>query len=68
MFGLERMKFCDGPAPELPLTLFTIKGATRLIGVLLTLGPCVACLGSAEHIPGLIYTTEPIIATEGQTI
>lgn len=68
MSGLEWLKSCDRPAPELPLTLFTIKGASRLIGVLLTQGPCVACLGSAEHIPGLIYTTKPIIATEGQTI
>lgn len=68
MSGLERMKPCDGPAPELSLTLFTIKGTTRLIGVLLTQGPCVACLGSVEHIPGLIYTMKPIIATEGQTV
>lgn len=68
MSGLEWLKSCDRPALELLLTLFTIKGATRLIGVLLTQGPCLACLGSVEHIPRLIYTMKPIIATEGQTI
>lgn len=27
-----------------------------------------ACLGPAEHIQALTYTTEPIIAAKGQTI
>ena len=48
--------------------LFYHLGAPELIAVFLTQGPCVACLGSAEHIPSFNLYNAANYSEEGQTM